>query len=72
MTYIELLDKDHKGMVMKLNGREQFLYETGKGWIRSGLFLHYSYPEADSYELYREISEERANELIKMQEEQEI
>ena len=47
MRYIELLDKEHKGIVMKLKGIDQFIYRKGIGWVESGLFLRYSWPESD-------------------------
>ncbi len=64
MKYIELLDKKNKGMIMRLNGKEQFVYEKGIGWKRSALFLDYSWPESNLYDLYKEISEKQAMKKI--------
>ena len=64
MVYIELLDKLHKGIVMRLDGRNQFVYSKGIGWEKSGLFLKYTWEDSELYDKYREISEERANQLI--------
>lgn len=66
MKYIELLDKENKGVIMWLNGKEQFVYEKGTGWKRSALFLDYSWPESDLYDLYKEISEKQAMKKIEM------
>ncbi len=66
MRYIELLDKEHKGIVMKLKGIDQFIYRKGIGWVESGLFLKYSWPESDLYDLYKEISEKQAMKKIEM------
>ena len=66
MRYIELLDKEHKGIVMKLKGIDQFIYRKGIGWVESGLFLRYSWPESDLYDLYKEISEKQAMKKIEM------
>jgi len=64
MRYIELLDKEHKGIVMKLKGIDQFIYKKGIGWVESGLFLRYSWPESNLYDLYKEISEKQAMKKI--------
>lgn len=62
--YIELLDKEHRGMVMKLNGSEQFIYKKGIGWVESGAFIKYTWEDSYLYDKYREISEEMAIQLI--------
>lgn len=64
--YVELLDKEHKGMIMRMDGEDQFIYKKGTGWVESGLFLKYSWPESDLYELYKEISEKQAMKKIEM------
>lgn len=66
MRYIELLDKEHKGIVMKLKGIDQFIYRKGIGWVESGLFLRYSWPESDLYDFYKEISEKQAIKKIEI------
>ncbi len=62
--YVELLDKEHKGMIMRMDGEYQFIYKKGIGWVESGLFLRYSWPESNLYDLYKEISEKQAMKKI--------
>ena len=64
--YIELLDKEHKGTIMRMEEEKQFVYEKGTGWKRSALFLDYSWPESDLYDLYKEISEKQAMKKIEI------
>jgi len=67
--YVELLDKEHKGMIMRMDREYQFIYKKGIGWVESGLFLRYSWPESNLYDLYKEISEKQAMKKIAILEE---
>jgi hypothetical protein len=57
MRYYRLLDPKHKGTIVRGAGKIQEQFFPGKGWLRSGILLHYFSPESDTYDMYEEISE---------------
>lgn len=65
MTYYRLLDPAHENIIVKAEGRVQYEYEKEKGWVRSGIMLHYFSDESPTYGQYEEISEEVAFNIIK-------
>lgn len=61
--YIILTDYDHRGDILKQNGRKFFEYKDGQ-WLRVGISLGYFYPDAPEFDCYEEITEEEAMKLI--------
>ena len=61
--YVVLTDSEHKGTVIRCNGRLQYVYKNGE-WVRSGVLMEYFNDESPLYECYREITEEAAMKLI--------
>ncbi len=59
-TYYRLLAPVHKGIIVRATPDERHQYVYGKGWVRSGIMLHYFLPDGDHYERYEEISEAEA------------
>ena len=60
MTYYKLLDPKHKNTVVRAEGRSQQQFIPGRGWIESGIMLHYFSDESDTYDDYVEISKSEA------------
>lgn len=60
MTYYRLLDQTHKGVIVRMEGREQQQFIPGRGWVDSGILIHYFWPESDTFERYKVISEDEA------------
>lgn len=60
MKYYRLEDPNHKGTIVRAEGNIQEEYVPKKGWVRSGLLLHYFWPESDTYDQFEEISEAEA------------
>jgi len=63
-TYYRLLDAAHDGVIVKTDGRLHYEYDPVKGWVRSGILLHYEWPESETYGMYEEITEAQANKAI--------
>lgn len=61
--YIKLLDPEHLGTIVKSIGRTSYIYKNGQ-WIRSGILVHYFFPESDLYDQYEDIEEKEALKLI--------
>lgn len=62
IRYLRLTDFDHRGEIVKQEGRKFYLMKNGSA-IRIGLGSYF-YPDAPEFECYEEISEEEANSLI--------
>lgn len=65
MKYYKLLDPENKGIIVRAEGKNQEEYVPQKGWVRSGILLHYFWPESDTYDMFEEISESEALQAIK-------
>ncbi|HMM32985.1 MAG TPA: hypothetical protein PKB13_14540 [Clostridia bacterium] len=64
-TYYRLNDASRKGMIVRADSaEEQYRFVPDKGWVRSGVMLHYFSPESPTYDMYEEISEKEALALI--------
>ena len=60
-TYYKLKDTIRKGMIVRADSSEaQYRFVPEKGWVRSGVMLHYFSPESPTYDLFEEISEQEA------------
>ena len=59
MKYYRLEDREHKDIIVKANGAEQYIYINGK-WIRTGIMIEYMNDESEYYDLYTEITEEES------------
>lgn len=57
IRYYRLLDTENYGTIVKTEGQRHYKLEDGK-WIRSGIMLHYFWPESDRFELYEELTAE--------------
>lgn len=61
MKYVKLLDKLHKGLILKIDGRRQYTYSFGPdAWIETALYTFYTWPESDLYDQYEEVTEVEA------------
>ena len=61
--YVKLLDRRHKNQVVRADGVFQQEYEDGK-WIRSAILLDYYTDISPLYDMYEEITEKEAIELL--------
>lgn len=55
MTYYRLLAPQHKGQIARAEGRSQQEYIPGRGWVDSGILVHYLWPDSDIFERFEEI-----------------
>lgn len=60
MKYYRLLDHEHKGTIVRAEGRVYEEHVPQKGWVRSGILIHYFWPDSDTYGMCEEISETEA------------
>lgn len=60
MTYYRLQDPKNKGVIARAEGRNQQQCIPGRGWVDSGILIHYFWPDSDIFERYEIISEEEA------------
>lgn len=67
MTYFKLLDPKHENTIVRAEGRSQQQHIKGRGWVESGIMLHYFSDESDTYDEYEEISEDEALKIISQQ-----
>ena len=63
-NYVVLTDNKNDGTVVKLCGRKHYVYINGE-WVRSGIMTKYFCDETPFYDLYKEITPEEAEKLIK-------
>lgn len=64
IKYVVLTDNKYGGTVVRLCGRKHYIYRNGE-WIRTGIMTHYFWDESPFYDLYKEITPEEAEQLIK-------
>lgn len=65
MRYFKLVDHINGGMVVRVEGREQYMYVYGESmWQRTGILLLYYTEDTVYYEKNKEITEEQAYEII--------
>lgn len=65
MKYFKLVDHINGGMIVRAEGREQYMYVYGESaWQRTGILLLYYTEDTVYYEKYEEITEEQAYEII--------
>ena len=65
MRYFELVDHINGGMIVRVEGREQYMYVYGESmWQRTGILLLYYSEDTVYYEKFKEITEEQAYEII--------
>lgn len=64
MTYYKLLDPKHKNTVVRADGRSQQKFCKDRGWVESGIMIQYFCDESDTYDMYEEITEQEALDLI--------
>ena len=67
VEYIRLLDVGHKDTVVRCEGHHWKQYFAGVGWKQTGILLDYFCDESDTYDMYEEISEEKARRLVEQQ-----
>jgi hypothetical protein len=59
-TYVRLLDFPNTGTIMMLEGRIQYIFILGRGWVRSAYKLKYQHPDSENKDDCEEITEEEA------------
>lgn len=65
MKYFKLVDHINGGMLVRVEGRKQYMYVYGEStWQRTGILLLYYTEDTVYYEKYKEIAEEQAYEII--------
>lgn len=63
--YVLLTDGKNRGTVVKSVGSEDYVFEKEtKTWKRTGMLTKYFNDESPYYDLYEDISEQKAMELI--------
>lgn len=62
--YYKLLDLANENRVVRTTGSAQQTYETGEGWVDTGILTRYFCDESDYYDLYEEITEVEALALV--------
>lgn len=67
IEYFMLLDHKKYGTLVKADGRIQYEYIHGSGWVRSGILLEYQIPESPLYDAYKEITENEVLEIIRIE-----
>lgn len=66
MNYYRMLDKKHKGMVLRVSDQSEEYYKPGHGWTHIAIYGMYllPYDDNDLYDMYEEITEEEALAII--------
>lgn len=64
MKYFKLLDPVHKNTIVRAEGRNQQEYVIGQGWVESGILMVYFCDESPLYDMYEEVTEEKAMRII--------
>lgn len=62
VRYLKLTDYDHRGQIVKQEGRKFYTFIKGD-WVRIGMGPYF-YPDAPEFECYDEILENEALKLI--------
>jgi len=65
VEYFILLDRTNNGVIVKADGRIQYVYVPCDGWVRSGILLEYQIPESPLYDKYEQISEKKALDIVR-------
>lgn len=65
MKFFVLNSTRDKDLIVKADGRKHYEYSKSNGWVRSGIMSDYYLPYGVYYDMYKEISEEEAMNLIK-------
>jgi len=63
-NYYVLDDFANRGTIVKADGRIQYEYVKGSGWVRSGILIDYFCDESPVYDSYHTISEDETMKLI--------
>lgn len=66
MKYVMLTNKDDYGTILKLDNQIQYVYSDEKGWVQTTIMLDYFLPYGKHYDMYVEITEEKAKDLIRL------
>ena len=65
MTYYKLLDRFNYGVIVKVEGKNQYTYVYGESsWQKTGILLLY-FMDTVFRDEYEEVTEEQAYEVIK-------
>ena len=64
IEYFILLDRTNNGKIVKADGRIQYVYIPGTGWVRSGILLEYQISESPLYDKYEQVTEKEVFTLI--------
>lgn len=64
MKFYRLLDPKHENTIVRAKGRSQQKYVKEKGWVDSGIMIKYFCDESPLYNMYEEITEEKAMQII--------
>lgn len=67
MNYYKLTSNQDNGTIVRTQGRNHEQFIPKRGWVRSGILMKYFAPYNDNelYNLYEEITETEALQLIK-------
>lgn len=63
VQYLKLKDKEHKGEIVKQEGRKFYGYDNGT-WKRRGMNIGYFLPGSPEFECYDIVSEDEANKIL--------
>ena len=65
MIYYRLMDRLNKDEIVKDDEGKRYTYRFGiEEWIRSGIMIHYMWPEDSKFDQYTVVSEEEAYRLL--------
>lgn len=64
MKYFKLLDPAHENTIVRAEGRNQQEYVINQGWVESGILMEYFCDESPLYNMYEEVTEEKAMRII--------
>ena len=65
MKFYELTDAVRSGDIIRAEGRKHYAYSFGPcRWVRTTVMMAYMNPDSPLYGKYKEVSEERARELV--------
>ena len=64
MSYYVLNDYEHRGTLIRSEGRKSFKYDKERGWVRTGIMAQFRFPDSPVYDSYYEITEEEANKIM--------
>ena len=64
MNYYILDDYEHRGTLIRSEGRKSFRYDKEKGWVRTGIMAQFRFPDSPVYDSYYEVTAEEADKII--------